>query len=278
MGLIEAMVLGIVQAVTEFLPISSDGHLILVPSLLGWQRFGLGFDVVLHAGTLLATLAYFQNDVVHLVRSAFSRAPERTRSRRLAWMLIVATLPSVAVVLALESFVSGVETRPVRQQIAISAWGLLATTAVLVTSEVIARIERDRHAPADDIHEITWFKALVVGFAQGFAALPGVSRSGTTIATAQALGITRGEAARFSFLMSIPIIAAATGKKLFDIAMGEGSLPSVTVTVLGVTVTAVVGYSVMHFLLPFVRRHSLGWFAAYTAIAGILLLVVYGPI
>jgi len=278
MGVVEAIVLGIVQAITEFLPISSDGHLILVPSLLGWERFGLGFDVVLHAGTLLATVVYFRADVVDLAKGLFSRGPERALSRRLAWILIGATVPSVAVVLALEPFVTGVENRPVQEQIAISAWGLLVTTAVLATSELIAWRERRRSAPIDDANAISLRKALIIGFAQGFAALPGVSRSGSTIATAQALGVTRGEAARFSFLMSIPIIGAATAKKSLDIITGEGSLPGVTVTVVGVTVTTIVGYGVIHFLLPFVRRHSLGWFAAYTAIAGILLLAFYGPL
>lgn len=287
MGLVEAVVLGIVQGITEFLPISSDGHLILVPSLLGWARFGLGFDVMLHLGTLLATIVYFRDDVWRLAAALFSRDAARARDRRLAYLLIGATVPSVFVVLALESFVDGVETRPVDEQIVISAIGLLITTVVLGASELIARAEKNRAGDVgmtaddpgvqeDDSAHLPWWKVLVIGVAQGFAALPGVSRSGTTIATGQALGMTRGEAARFSFLMSIPIIGAATAKKSLDIIGGEGSLPSVATTLVGVTVTAIVGYAVIGFLLPFVRKHSLWWFAAYTAIAGILLLVTYG--
>ncbi len=276
MGIFEAVVLGIVQAVTEFLPISSDGHLILVPSLLGWSRFGLGFDVALHAGTLLATVAYFRADVRDLAVAMTSPSPDRAADRRLAWMLIGATVPSVVVVLALESFVEGVERRPVTQQITISAWGLIVTTVTLLGSELIARRTRSPLKGTQDAASIGWPRALIVGFAQGFAALPGVSRSGTTIATAQALGLPRGEAARFSFLLSIPIVGAATVKKLADVLTGHGSLPPLWVTVAGVLTTTLVGYAVIHFLLPFVRRHSLGWFAAYTAIAGILLLTVYG--
>lgn len=287
MGLLEAVVLGIVQGITEFLPISSDGHLILVPSVLGWERFGLGFDVMLHAGTLLATIVYFRDDVWRLITSLLSKLPERAHDRRLAFLLIGATVPSVVVVLVLESFIDGVERRPVNEQIVISAIGLLITTVVLGASELIARAQKKRAGDSDVVSDdpahqqndsaaLPWWKVLVIGFAQGFAALPGVSRSGTTIATGQALGMTRGEAARFSFLMSIPIISAATAKKSLDILSGEGALPSLAVTFVGVTVTALVGYAVIGLLLPFVRKHSLWWFAAYTGIAGILLLVTYG--
>ncbi|MDZ4169404.1 MAG: undecaprenyl-diphosphate phosphatase [Coriobacteriia bacterium] len=278
MGLFEVVVLAVVQAITEFLPISSDGHLILVPTLAGWERFGLGFDVALHLGTLIATVIYFRRDVAALALGLFSREPERSKDRRLAWVLLAATVPSVAVVLVLEAFVSGVESRPVNEQIVISAWGLLVTTVLLVASEAISSLEKRRQAPSDDASAISWPKALAVGFAQGFAVLPGVSRSGTTIASAQALGITRGEAARFSFLLSIPIISAATAKKLLDVATGEESMPEPMLVIVGIAVTAVVGYAVIGLLLPFVRKHSLLWFAAYTSIAGILLLAVYGPL
>jgi undecaprenyl-diphosphatase len=260
-GLFEAVVLAVVQGLTEFLPVSSDGHLILVPSLLGWERFGLGFDVMLHVATLAAAL--------------FGTRPDQASDRRLALLLLGATVPSVIVVFALESFVSGVERRPVEQQIVISAVGLLITSVVLGGSELIARAEGRRSQPIADSAAIPWGKALLVGVAQGFAALPGVSRSGLTISAGQALGITRGESARFSFLLSIPIIAAATAKKSLDIAQGQGSLPPLGVTLTGVAVTAAVGYAVIWFLIPFVRRHSLWWFSAYTAFAGILLLIRY---
>lgn len=274
MAFIEAIVLGIVQGITEFLPVSSDGHLILVPSLLGWKRFGLGFDVVLHAGTLLATVLYFRSDLWSLATALVSRAEERARDRRLAVLVLATAVPSVAVVLALEPFVDGVESRPVEQQIAISALGLLGTTVFLGASELIAS-RWNRSRVARDSSRLTWGKALGIGFAQGFAALPGLSRSGTTIATGQALGLERGEAARFSFLMSVPIIAAALVKKTLDMIGGEGVLPPIPVTLVGLAVTTVVGYGAIWFLLPFVRRRSLWWFAAYTGIAGILLLAIY---
>jgi undecaprenyl-diphosphatase len=271
--LLQAVVLGIVQGITEFLPISSDGHLILVPSLLGWERFGLGFDVMLHAGTLLATVLYFRRDLARLATAAFSSAAERARDRRLAWLVMGSAVPSVAVVLALEPFVDGVETRPVAEQISIAALGLLATALVLGISEVIATHARADVQGHDDASGLPWPKVLAMGFAQGFAALPGLSRSGTTIATGQALGMERGEAARFSFLMSVPIVAAATAKKLLDLAGGEGALPPLDVMLVGVGVTTAVGYLAIWVLMPFVRKHSLWWFSAYTAVVGILLLV-----
>lgn len=275
MEFLEAVVLGIVQGITEFLPISSDGHLILVPSLLGWKRFGLGFDVVLHAGTLLATVLYFREDLWRIATAMVSKSERRARERRLGWLLVGTVLPSVAVVLALEPFVEGVESRPVSEQIAISALGLLATTVVLGASELVSSWQRRRRLEDEDASRISWPVALGIGFAQGFAALPGLSRSGTTIATGQALGLSRGEAARFSFLMSVPIVAAALAKKLLDVLTGEGALPAIPVTLLGLVVTTAVGYAVIWVLLPFVRKHSLWWFAAYTGIAGILLVATY---
>ncbi len=280
MGLFEAIVLGITQGITEFLPVSSDGHLIIVPWLAGWERFGLGFDVMLHAGTLLATVLYFRKELAKLAMALLRPRPSTMSDRSLALVLLGATVPSVVVVLALESFVSGVEGRPLEQQVLIAGLGLIATTVLLGGSELIAR-RRDRVggkpggevAPSEELAPVSWPVALIIGFAQGFAALPGLSRSGTTIATGHALGMQREDAARFSFLLSVPIIAAATAKKLLDVASGAGGLPPLEVTLVGVVVTTVVGYGAIHVLLPFVRRHSLWWFAAYTGFVGTAMLV-----
>lgn len=276
MSLFHAVILAIVQAVTEFLPISSDGHLILVPSLLGWERFGLGFDVALHVGTLLATIAYFRGDVIALLKGLFSRGDERLADRRLAWLLVGATVPSALVVFAMKAFIDGIELLSVERQIELSAWGLIITTAALVISERIA--SSTRHRPDDSMvsENLSWPRALAIGTIQGFAALPGVSRSGLTIAAGQSLGMSRGEAARFSFLMSMPIIGAATAAKALDIVQGEAELPGVGITIVAVAVTAIAGYAVIHFLLPFVRKHSLMVFAVYTSVlGGILLTITY---
>jgi undecaprenyl-diphosphatase len=270
-GVVQAIVLGITQGITEFLPISSDGHLILVPALFGWERFGLGFDVVLHAATLVATVAYFRRDVARLARALVTKGEGLARDRRLAWYLVAATVPSVVVALAFESAVDRVETLAVSTQVAIVGGFLLLTAVLLAGAELLARRVTVTIAAAEDI---PLKRALAIGLAQGFAVAPGLSRSGTTIAAGVALGITRQEAARFSFLLSIPIVAAATAKKvLLDVALGGEALPAPGPLVAGLLTTAVVGYAAIAFLLPFVRKHSLVPFAVYTALVGTAILV-----
>jgi len=296
--ILQAIVLGIVQGITEFLPVSSSGHLVLVPSLLGWPRFGLGFDVMLHVGTLFAIAIYFWKDIVRLAKALFSRGPGCAGDRRLAWLIIAATVPSMIIALALEPFVGGVEMRPVEQQIVISAWGLLGTAVLLGGSEVFVRLysAKSGDAGADDAaskggspgkglgagdasdvgaESLSWEKALMVGLAQGVAALPGVSRAGSTIAAGQAVGMRRDEAGRFSFLLSIPIVLAATAKHCLDIIVGKDVLPSAGVIIAGVATTTAVGYLAIRLLLPFIKKHSLWWFVAYTAMVGVVLLLVY---
>lgn len=272
MTAIQAVVLGITQGISEFLPISSDGHLILVPAIFGWQRFGLGFDVVLHAATLLATVVYFRHDLWRLVLGAFSKDPQRARDRRLAWILVVATLPSVVVALAAEPFVDRVEDLPMSVQVMIVGAFLLVTAGLLAGATWAARRTRHSVTAAEDVPLRT---ALLIGLAQGFAVAPGLSRSGTTIAAGTALGITREEAARFSFLLSVPIIAAATAKKiLLDVIVGGEALPAALPLTIGLVTTAVVGYIAIALLLPFVRKHTLAPFAVYTAILGTAILVM----
>ncbi len=272
MTVIQAVVLGITQGITEFLPISSDGHLILVPALFGWERFGLGFDVVLHAATLLATLAYFRADVARLARALFSKAAERAADRRLAWILVAATVPSALIALAFEPLVGGVETLAMPTQVAITGAFLLVTAVLLGGAELLARRSA---ASTDCAEEIPFKHAMLIGVAQGFAVAPGLSRSGTTIASGVALGMKREEAARFSFLLSIPIIAAATSKKvLLDVIIGGEKLPDALPLTVGLITTAIVGYGAIALLLPYVRKHSLAAFAIYTAIAGTAILVM----
>ena len=267
----QALILGITQGITEFLPISSDGHLILVPALFGWERFGLGFDVVLHASTLAATVAYFRKDVWRLAKALFSRAAEQARDKRLAHFLIYATIPSVIIALAFEPLVDQVETLTMTTQVAIVGVFLLVTAALLGGAEFLARRVKSTTNSAEDI---SLKNALIIGFAQGFAVAPGLSRSGTTIATGVALGMRRDEAARFSFLLSIPIIAAATAKKiLLDVIVGGEALPPAFPLIVGLVTTAVVGYAAIALLLPYVRKHSLAAFAVYTAIVGTAILV-----
>ncbi|PKQ10190.1 MAG: hypothetical protein CVT69_01010 [Actinobacteria bacterium HGW-Actinobacteria-9] len=273
MSFLQAVVLGITQGITEFLPISSDGHLILMPALLGWERFGLGFDVVLHLGTLIATIVYFRVDLWHMATAVFTKTAAKAHDRRIAWLVIFGTIPSVIIALTFESMVDGVETLSMATQVYIVGWFLLITAALLAGSELMAKRMLAKGSP-QAAHDIPLWKALAIGTAQGFAIAPGLSRSGTTIAAGIALGMDREQAARFSFLLSVPIIAAATAKKvLLDVVVAGGSLPPLGVTVLAVVTTTIVGYGAISFLLPFVRNYSLGYFAAYTALLGAGILV-----
>lgn len=271
MGLVEALVLGVVQGFTEFLPISSDGHLVLVPALLGWKRFGLTFDVVLHAGTLVATVVYFRRDIARLLASIPKRA-ERPGERRMVGMLVLGTAVSGVVALLAEEAVESVETLPVVAQTALSGGFLVLTAALLAGAEFLAKRRAGTLAlPAEEA--VTWRKAVGVGLAQGTAVAPGLSRSGTTIASGLALGLTREEAARFSFLLSIPIVALATLKKLADVALGRGAVPSPEALAVGFLASAAVGYLAVAWLLSYVRKHSLYPFAIYTAVVGTAVLL-----
>ncbi len=261
MTVLQAIVLGAVQGVTEFLPISSDGHLILAPAALGWERFGLGFDVLLHAGTLAATVAYFRADVVRLAAALFSRDPARSADRRTVILIILATVPSVILALAAEPLVESVETLPMTRQVEITAWFLLLTSATLAAAEFLSRRMRRTG-------EVSLARAIAIGTAQGFAVAPGLSRSGVTIATGVGSGLEREAAARFSFLLSIPIVFAATAKKGLDALGGSAELPGVLPSLVGVATTLVVGYAAIGWLLPYVRRHTLYPFAAYTLVLG----------
>jgi len=274
--ILQAIVLGITQGITEFLPISSDGHLILVPSLLQWERFGLGFDVALHAGTLLATVIYFRADLWRLATALFSKQEQKAADRHLGWIVVFATIPSVIVALIADPYVERVESLSMSTQLTIVAGFLLLTSVLLAGSEFIGRRVSRTAGHTLTATELPLWKALVVGFAQGFAVAPGLSRSGTTIATGLALGMDREQSARFSFLLSVPIVTAALSKKVLLDMVVDGNAIGVgwDVVFVGVVTTAIIGYIAIALLLPFVRKHSLVWFAAYTAILGAGILFV----
>jgi len=274
--ILQAIVLGITQGITEFLPISSDGHLILVPALLQWERFGLGFDVALHAGTLIATVTYFRADLWRMATALFSKREDRAADRHLGWIVLFATVPSAMIALIADPFVERVETYSISTQITIVAGFLLVTSFLLAGSEFLGRRVARTAGHALTATELPLWKALVVGFAQGFAVAPGLSRSGTTIATGLALGMDREQSARFSFLLSVPIVTAALGKKVLLDMVVDGAAIGVgwDVVLVGVVTTAIIGYFAIALLLPFVRNHSLMWFAAYTAILGAGILFV----
>jgi undecaprenyl-diphosphatase len=251
MTIFQAIVLGVIQGLAEFLPISSSAHLSLAPFLFGWEDPGLAFDVALHLGTLAAVLWYFRAEWARLVRAALSIVRSRRvrgdEERRVV-LLAVATVPGALGGLLLEEYAETVFRAP-----AITAVGLIVLGIVLWAS--------DRFAPrVRALVGMRWHDALLIGVAQTVALVPGVSRSGSTMTAGRLLGFDRQSAAVFSFLMSMPITAAAAVFKVPD-ALREGGLSAPLI--FGILASGVSGCFAISVLLRFLSRHGFGVFAVY---------------
>lgn len=254
-SIFQAIVLGIVQGLTEFLPVSSSAHLILVPWLLRWPEPGLAFDVVLHLGSLLALLAYYWRDWLDM---GMSLADGRQMPRRLLFFLVVASVPGAIIGVLLEKQAETIFRSPV----------LIATTLALMG--IVLWAGDSIGSKKRKIEDITFVDALLIGLSQALAIIPGVSRSGATITTARLLGIDRPDAANFSFLMATPIIAGAgmlEVHKLFHSGLaaqlGWGFIASAVFSIL-----AIAG------LLRFVRTRTYQPFAIYRIVLGIAVIAI----
>jgi undecaprenyl-diphosphatase len=264
-NLLHAFFLGILQGATEFLPVSSSGHLVLVPWLLGWESPGLAFGVVVHWGTALAIVVYFWRDWFALIQAALRSLYQRSLAdpdARLFWLVVLGTIPAVPIGWKLEDFFEMLFARPVA-----AASFLLVTAVFLAASERLGRRERDLDA-------LTWLDALIIGLAQALAIFPGISRSGATIAAGLARGLRRESAARFSFLLATPIILGAGLLELVDLAQVGELTAQVPALIVGFLSAGVVGFGCIHFLLRYLRRRRLYPFAVYCAVAGVACLLV----
>lgn len=272
MGL-RALFLGLLQGATEFLPISSSGHLVLIPWLLGWPIPSLPFDAMAHWGTLVAVIAYFWRDWAALLRGAWEGF--RTRSlhdpaTHLLLLIIVGTVPGALAGALLEDFFERMFARP-----AAAAGFLLLTAAILTLAERgWARRSPNSDGAPRPLSAISWLDALTVGVAQALAILPGVSRSGATIAAGLGRGLEREAAARFSFLLSAPVILGAGALQLVQLADTGTPVEEVPFLLIGFLTALVSGLAAIHFLLAYVRRRSLYPFALYCVLLGILGLIV----
>lgn len=262
MTVLQALVLGIVQGLAEFLPISSSAHLTLTPWLLGWQDPGLAFDVALHLGTLVALAWYFRKDWVALTRSGLRVLATRrmdTDDERRAMFIVLATIPAGIAGVLLGDYA----------ETAFRAPPLIATTLLVVG--VILWVADRRGATARGLADMRWQDALAVGLAQACSIVPGVSRSGSTISASRLLGFDRRAAATFSFLLSFPVTAAAAVLKVPE-AVREGvSVP----LVVGVVAAAVSSALAISMLLRYVSRHGYGIFAVYRMVAGLGVLALW---
>ena len=264
MSLLEAIIIGIIQGATEFLPISSDGHLVLVPAVFGLSQPDLVLIGLVHAGTLLAIVGYFARDLWAILKAVVAglvqRRPLADDNARLGWFMVLGSVPAAIVGLALKDWFEQQFESPV-----VAAVGLLVTAAFLVVGERLLRGTKS-------IPQLTWLDTLIIGTFQVLALLPGVSRSGTTIAAGLGRGLDRPSAARFSFLVGLPAIAGAGLLSILDIFTAQGSLPLGHYAVAFVA-AAVTGYACIAFLLSWLKQHSLYLFAAYCAIVGTLYLL-----
>jgi undecaprenyl-diphosphatase len=267
--LYQALVIGIVQGLTEFLPISSSGHLVLVPYILGWKEPTVAFIVAVHLGTTLSILWVFRERIAQLVRSLFGLG--NPADRRVVGLIVVATVPAAIVGGIFSSQVGRVFERPV----VISM--LLAVTAWILFSAESAYEERDQEKARDE-RMMTGLDAAAIGGAQAVAILPGVSRSGSTIAAGMFRGFSREAAAKFSFLMAIPIILGATVIKIPDLVR-EGTSGSGGAMAIGVIAAAVVGVLSIRAMIGVVARRGFRPFAVYCVFAttaGILTALARG--
>lgn len=260
---LEAAVLGVVQGVTEFLPISSTAHLRIVPALLGWGDPGAAFSAVIQLGTLVAVLVFFRADLLAMVRGAAAAVVDPARRRdlhaRLALYLVVGTIPVVVVgVLAKNAIRGGLRALPV------------IAAMLIVVALVLAVVERlTKHRRT--IEELVLRDAVLIGCAQALALVPGVSRSGITILAALAIGFRRDAAARFSFLLSIPAIAGAGLFEMKHLLHGGGSLVPLAIGLFASTVT---GYAAIAWLLRFLRTRTMTPFIVYRIALGLLIIAL----
>jgi undecaprenyl-diphosphatase len=278
----QAFVLGLVQGATEFIPVSSSGHLQAIPFLFGWESGTLEFDVAIHVGTLIAVLIVFRTDLRDMLRAVLrpGRDAGATRvARRLVVLLAVASVPAAVFGLLARDVVGAAFDEP----LAVAAF-LCVTALLLWWSERrrtdLGTLEPDpAHAAevtARELGRLSWRGALGIGGAQALAILPGISRSGATIAAGMALGLSRGAAARFSFLLLIPVTVGAALVTLPGLGqVQDGSLPFGTAQVLvGIATSAVSGYLAIRFLLALVARRSLVPFARYVLVLAALIVAV----
>lgn len=258
----QALVLGLIQGLTEFLPISSSAHLALAPWFFGWPDPGLAFDVALHFGTLVAVLWYFRAEWGKLISAAISSIRNRrvqTVEEKRVVFLIIATIPGAIGGLLLEKKAETAFRAP-----ALTATALIVMGIVLWAADRFSRMDRN-------ITGMRWLDALLIGISQVFALIPGVSRSGSTITTGRLLKFDRQSAAVFSFLMSMPIIAAAVVLKGPEALRNEGlSAP----LIVGVLAAAISGWLAIAILMRYVTRHSYGIFALYRVLLGLTVFFV----
>lgn len=269
MTIFQSILLGIIQGITEFLPISSSAHLVIIPYVLNWDipaSQAFVFDVLVQVATLVAVFAYFWHDLVNIVKAFFQglikKTPFATPEARLGWLLLLATVPAGLGGLLLKDLVERVFDSP-----QITALFLFGTAGLLVIAEKVGKRNRE-------LESLNWKDALWIGVFQAIAIFPGVSRSGATITGGMTRNLVRPAAARFAFLMSIPIMLAAGLLASVDMARTPDLGSSLLVFIPGFIAAAVTGYLTIRWLIKYLVQHTLYDFAIYCVAAGLITLLV----
>ncbi len=264
MDTLQTILLALLQGLTEFLPISSSAHLILMPRLLGWGDQGLAFDVAVHVGTLLAVMFYFRHDVQRLLGAWLASCLQRqmTADARLAWLLLLGTVPVAVAGLLLHDVVETYLRSPLVIALATIGFGVLLGLAD----------RRGRQVRSED--SLTLVDVIWIGLAQALALIPGTSRSGITMTAGLALGLTRSAAARFSFLLSIPVILLAGGYESLKLVQQSAPVAWGEI-LLGTAVAAISAYLCIHFFMRLIERIGMLPFVVYRLLLGVFLLLLF---
>lgn len=267
MDFLQITVLAVLQGVTEFLPVSSSAHLILVPVVTAWEDQGLAFDIAVHAGTLMAVVIYFRQDLMQMTKAWVRslRTRQLTPQARLAWGILLATIPVGLAGLLLKGFIEEYLRSPVLLAVGLIVFGLLLGWADW------------RRRGKLDIFSLSWVGMMLIGCAQALALFPGTSRSGIAITAALLLGLSREAAARFSFLLSIPVIFLAGGLQLVQL-LQDSAPADWKALALGVLLSGISAFVCIHYFMAFIRRIGMQPFVVYRIVLGVILIAVFWKI
>jgi undecaprenyl-diphosphatase len=270
MTILQSIILGIIQGLTEFLPISSSAHLVIVPYLFGWEipaQEAFIFDVLVQLGTLLAVIVYFRKDlyqiIIGVVDGLIHKHPFLEPYSRLGWMLVLATIPAVLAGILFKDLVERAFSSPLTTGLL-----LFGTAALLVIAELVGKRNRQ-------IENTSWMDALIIGLFQVVSLLPGISRSGSTITGGMIRDLERPSAARFSFLMSIPVMIGAGTLAFIDLINLPNFSVQLPTLILGFITSAIVGYLSIRWLLAYLINRNLYPFAIYCSVVSSIILVVW---
>lgn len=268
MDLVQAIILALVQGLTEFLPVSSSAHLLLVPLFASWPDQGLAYDVALHVGSLTAVIIYFRKDIGRMIIAWFASVErqESSEESRLAWAIIFGTIPVCIAGFLLNDFLAGDMRSPERA-------ALIMSFGLIFFGVLLGWADWRKHGVRNEYQMNKW-DVIIIGLSQALALIPGTSRSGITMTAALFMGFSRDAAARFSFFLSIPVIVIAGAVKTLELINAKVAVDW-TAMAIGTLVSGISAYLCIHYFLVFINRIGMQPFVIYRIALGILLIVLY---